>query len=54
MLDANGQPKHDIFLDDGLHMNSKGYALWVAQVRPWLADHARAAEVKREPNAAMQ
>lgn len=54
MLDAQGQPKRSIFLDDGLHMNASGYALWVAQVRPWLADHAVAAEVKREPNAAMQ
>ena len=54
MLDANGQPKPALFRDDGLHMNSAGYALWVAQVGPWLADHAQAAEVKREPNAAAQ
>ncbi|HEY4292788.1 SGNH/GDSL hydrolase family protein [Luteibacter sp.] len=54
MLDAQGQPKRSIFLDDGLHMNAIGYALWVAQVRPWLADHATAAEVKREPNATVQ
>ncbi|NID16489.1 SGNH/GDSL hydrolase family protein [Luteibacter yeojuensis] len=54
MLDAQGQPKRSLFLEDGLHMNATGYALWVAQVRPWLADHAQAAEVKREPNAAMQ
>jgi lysophospholipase L1-like esterase len=52
MLDANGQPKQELFVGDGLHMNPKGYALWVAQVRPWLAEHAAAAEVKRDPNAA--
>lgn len=51
MVDAQGQPKPDLFIDDGLHMNPKGYALWVAQVRPWLADHAASAEVKQSPNA---
>ncbi|QWT19451.1 hypothetical protein KPL74_17100 [Bacillus sp. NP157] len=50
MVDANGQPKPDLFIEDGLHMNPKGYALWVAQVRPWLADHAMAAQVKQSPN----
>lgn len=50
MVDAQGQPKPDLFIGDGLHMNPKGYALWVAQVRPWLADHATAAEVKQSPN----
>lgn len=54
MIDAQGQPKPDLFVEDGLHMNPKGYALWVAQVRPWLADHATAAEVKRDPNATAQ
>ncbi|SKB54947.1 SGNH/GDSL hydrolase family protein [Luteibacter sp. 22Crub2.1] len=50
MIDAQGQPKPDLFIEDGLHMNPKGYALWVAQVGPWLADHATAAEVKQTPN----
>jgi lysophospholipase L1-like esterase len=51
MLDAQGQPKPDLFIEDGLHMTAKGYALWVAQVKPWLAEHAMAAEDKRKPNA---
>ncbi|SEO33297.1 Lysophospholipase L1 [Luteibacter sp. UNC138MFCol5.1] len=51
MVDAKGQPKPELFREDGLHMTPAGYALWVAQVRPWLADHATAAEVKRQPNA---
>ncbi|WP_213949026.1 SGNH/GDSL hydrolase family protein [Luteibacter sp. dw_328] len=51
MLDAKGQPMSDLFIDDGLHMNAKGYALWVAQVKPWLAEHAMAAEDKRRQNA---
>jgi lysophospholipase L1-like esterase len=51
MLNAQGQPRADLFIEDGLHMNAKGYALWVAQVKPWLADHAMAAEDKRRQNA---
>lgn len=51
MLDAKGRPRPDLFIQDGLHMNSKGYALWVAQVGPWLAGHAKSAEDKQTPNA---
>ena len=28
MLDADGQPRGDLFLDDQLHLNAAGYALW--------------------------
>jgi lysophospholipase L1-like esterase len=28
MLDENGQVFTDVFLDDNLHMNKKGYAIW--------------------------
>jgi lysophospholipase L1-like esterase len=28
MLDMNGSPKRELFLEDGLHLNSQGYALW--------------------------
>lgn len=28
MLNAKGEPMPDIFLDDKLHMNAKGYAIW--------------------------
>ena len=28
MLGRNGQPRPDIFVDDRLHMNAKGYELW--------------------------
>jgi len=28
MLDANGNPIADIFIEDQLHMNAKGYAIW--------------------------
>lgn len=28
MLDANGEPMQDIFIEDGLHLNKKGYDIW--------------------------
>lgn len=28
MLNESGQPKTDIFIQDNLHMNAKGYAIW--------------------------
>ena len=28
MLDAAGQPRRELFLEDGLHMNASGYAIW--------------------------
>lgn len=28
MLNENGEPMNDIFLEDDLHMNSKGYEIW--------------------------
>ena len=28
MLDADGNPRRDLFIDDGLHMNLTGYAIW--------------------------
>jgi lysophospholipase L1-like esterase len=38
MLAPNGEPKPDIFLDDKLHMNAKGYELWKGVVGPVLMD----------------
>lgn len=37
MLDAQGQPREELFVEDQLHMNSSGYAIWAGVVRPWLA-----------------
>ena len=39
MLGANGKPRPDLFLGDGLHLNAKGYALWTSIVKPHLAKH---------------
>jgi len=36
MLKADGTPIDDIFLDDKLHMNSKGYAIWQKEIAPFL------------------
>ena len=36
MLGEDGKPKPDIFLEDNLHMNEKGYAIWNEQVLPFL------------------
>lgn len=35
-LDADGNVLKDIFLEDGLHMNEKGYAIWVDVIRKYL------------------
>lgn len=36
MLDEQGIPRGDIFLQDQLHMNRKGYELWAEALRPYL------------------
>jgi lysophospholipase L1-like esterase len=36
MLNKNGTPRNDIFLNDGLHMNAKGYAIWQKIMQPYL------------------
>ena len=36
MLNKNGSLRKDIFIEDGLHMNEKGYALWNKTLRPLL------------------
>lgn len=36
MLGADGLPRPDIFLEDQLHMNAKGYELWKSIIQPGL------------------
>ncbi|HVZ98250.1 MAG TPA: GDSL-type esterase/lipase family protein, partial [Chitinophagaceae bacterium] len=36
MLDSQGKPMADIFLDDNLHMNAKGYHIWQKALLPYL------------------
>lgn len=37
MLDAAGNPRPELFVEDGLHMNARGYDLWKRIVEPHLA-----------------
>jgi lysophospholipase L1-like esterase len=39
MLDENGIVLQDIFLEDNLHMNAKGYKIWTSELRPILEKH---------------
>ena len=34
LLDGDGEPKAELFLDDKLHLNSKGYEVWTKLLRP--------------------
>lgn len=36
MLGKDGGPQPDLFGEDGLHMNRKGYLLWVNTIKPWV------------------
>lgn len=36
MLDETGNPRKDIFMEDGLHMNQTGYDLWAEVIRGYL------------------
>jgi lysophospholipase L1-like esterase len=36
MLDAKGNYREDLFLEDSLHMNPKGYAIWKTIIQPYL------------------
>jgi lysophospholipase L1-like esterase len=36
MLNVLGEPMPEIFLDDSLHMNAKGYAIWQKEIQPYL------------------
>jgi lysophospholipase L1-like esterase len=36
MLGKDGQPRGDWFVADGLHMNGRGYALWISIIKPWI------------------
>ena len=35
-MDASGEVMKDIFLEDNLHMNAKGYAIWKKAIEPFL------------------
>lgn len=36
MLDHNGEPRKELFIEDMLHMNKNGYAIWQKAIGPYL------------------
>jgi lysophospholipase L1-like esterase len=36
MLDASGQVRRELFVEDGLHMNARGYSIWRGLIQPVL------------------
>jgi lysophospholipase L1-like esterase len=36
MLTADGKPNAELFIEDQLHMNAKGYAIWKKAIEPYL------------------
>lgn len=44
MLDANGEIRADLFIEDKLHMNRAGYDLWGKTLKPLLEKHELASE----------
>ncbi len=36
MMDKNGNVRKDLFIDDNLHMNKKGYAIWAEVLKPYV------------------
>jgi lysophospholipase L1-like esterase len=42
MVDSLGQPRAELFVEDSLHMNAKGYAIWINLIKPHIhRRHAR-------------
>jgi lysophospholipase L1-like esterase len=35
MLDSNGNPRAELFQEDGLHLNRKGYEVWASILEPY-------------------
>ncbi|MHC5184045.1 MAG: SGNH/GDSL hydrolase family protein, partial [Planctomycetota bacterium] len=36
LLDDDGKPNDDLFIDDRLHLNEAGYCLWTTKLKPLL------------------
>ena len=36
MLNEDGTPNRELFVDDNLHMNAKGYTIWQQSIKPYL------------------
>jgi lysophospholipase L1-like esterase len=40
MLNSEGEPKAELFVEDGLHLSEAGYSVWSQALRPHLAEPA--------------
>lgn len=40
-LDAEGNPRKELFLKEGLHPDEKGYRIWAERIRPYLETTVR-------------
>ncbi|MEM9187196.1 MAG: SGNH/GDSL hydrolase family protein [Planctomycetota bacterium] len=50
MIGADGRPRRDLFVEDGLHLNPAGYRLWAKVLRPFLpAPNAKVSSGNPEP-----
>lgn len=38
MLAKDGKPKPELFIEDNLHLNAKGYAIWKKAVKPYVGE----------------
>ncbi len=38
MTGPDGRPRRELFLEDGLHLNDEGYALWTSLIQPLLRE----------------
>ena len=38
VLDENGEPRKDLFVEDQLHLNEQGYAVWTSIIKPALIE----------------
>lgn len=38
MIGEDGQPRAELFVDDGLHLSREGYDLWNSIIRPYLSE----------------
>jgi lysophospholipase L1-like esterase len=50
MLDAAGHPRPDLFVEDRLHMNERGYAIWTRILRPIVQREFSAAASRANQN----
>jgi lysophospholipase L1-like esterase len=41
MVDADGQPRGELFAADRLHLNRDGYTLWTSLIGPYVREAAR-------------